>query len=334
MYPLLFRLIISHLDPEFSHHLGAAVLKFWPRRFRNTPQDAVKRMGITFPNRLGVAAGFDKNAKLVLPLTRLGFGFVEIGTVTAEPQQGNPKPRMFRLTGHRSLINRMGFNNDGAAAVASHLRALRNKRQGVVIGVNLGKNKEVANEDAAENYLQSLRLLKDLADYVVLNVSSPNTPNLRALQAVAELKILVDAVRTESGQLPLLIKIAPDLNDADILEIADFIESENLAGVIATNTTISRAAVADQEQHKHEAGGLSGPLLAERSLAVLKLLRTRLDERFTIISVGGIETAADAVERLAAGADLVQGYTSFVYEGPSWPSRIVRGLRNQNFTQR
>lgn len=328
MYRLLFRLIISRLDPEFSHHLGAAVLKFWPGRFRNTTQDAVTRMGITFPNRLGVAAGFDKNAKLVLPLTRLGFGFVEIGTVTAEPQQGNPKPRMFRLTGHRSLINRMGFNNAGAPAVASHLRALRNKRQGIVIGVNLGKNKEVANEDAAENYLQSLRLLKDLADYVVLNVSSPNTPNLRALQAVSELKILVDAVRAESGQLPLLIKIAPDLNDADILEIAEFIESENLAGVIATNTTISRAAVADQEPHKDEPGGLSGPLLAERSLAVLKLLRTRLDERFTIISVGGIETAADARERIAAGADLIQGYTSFIYQGPSWPSQIVRGLRD------
>ena len=295
--------------------------------------------GRAAPHRspLGLAAGFDKDGEVPLALLDLGFGHVEVGTVTAKAQPGNPRPRSFRLIEDRALINRMGFNNHGAQALAHRLaRARRTERgQRAVIGVNIGKSKVTALEDAAEDYRFSARLLAPYASYLAINVSSPNTPGLRDLQGVEMLRPILEAVVEEvegvrlrmRREVPVLVKIAPDLHDQDVRAVAELAAEVGLAGVIATNTTIARPDSLATDRARIErigAGGLSGPVLAERSLQVLRLLRSVLPAEATIISCGGVTTAQDVRERLAAGADLVQGYTAMIFEGPSWPGRLAR----------
>ena len=332
-YSLLFDHGFVRIDPEKAHRLGfRAVRAARPLLARRrTPGRPVTTMGLTFPNALGLAAGFDKNAVGIDALGALGFGHVEVGTVTGEPQPGNEKPRLFRLTADRAVVNRMGFNNDGAEAVAARLAARGRRRvagERPVLGVNIGKSKVVPEDEAVRDYEKSARLLAPHADYLVVNVSSPNTPGLRNLQAVEKLEPILLAVREVAGDLPLLVKIAPDLADNDVLAVADLATAIGLDGIIATNTTISRAGLASTPEQVAAvgAGGLSGRPLTERSLEVLRLLRERAGDRLTLVAVGGITTVEDARARLDAGADLLQGYTAFVYEGPGWPRRIVRGL--------
>jgi len=322
------------LPTEWVHHVALASLRVFmalfgglARRVLRTsdPRLAVDALGLRFAHPVGLAAGFDKNATAYEPLAALGFGFVEVGTVTGQAQPGNPKPRLFRLPADRALINRMGFNNLGASQVATHLT----RKRSVPIGVNIGKTKVVTEENAASDYVHSTRLLGPLADYLVVNVSSPNTPGLRNLQTVELLRPLLSAVKAELAQIsprrPLLVKIAPDLNDADIDAIADLALTLELDGIIATNTTISRAGLRSSAADVEAcgAGGLSGAILKARSLAVLKRLFAKVGGRLTLISVGGIETADDAWERIAAGASLIQIYTGFVYGGPL----VVRSLQ-------
>jgi dihydroorotate dehydrogenase len=341
-YDALFRLGFAHVDPELSHHLGfravraaGPVLGRLPR-----PGRPVEALGLTFPNALGVAAGFDKNAVGIDGLAALGFGHVEVGTVTGEPQPGNDRPRLFRLTEDRAVVNRMGFNNDGAETVARRLAAWRSRPRGPgtpVLGVNIGKTKLVPDEDQAAvetDYRKSAGLLAPYADYLVVNVSSPNTPGLRDLQSVDRLAPLLDAVRAAADdasagrRVPLLVKIAPDLADDDVRDVADLALDRGLDGIIATNTTISRHGLATDPARVEEigAGGLSGAPLRDRATAVLRLLRDRVGPDLTLIGVGGLSTPDDARDRLAAGATLLQGYTAFVYQGPGWPRRILRGL--------
>ena len=324
MYRILFSLVFRHMDPERAHHLAFAVIRLLPAlrltrlvsRFTMPRTDlAVKALGLTFPSPFGVAAGFDKNATAILGLGALGFGHVEVGTVTAIAQPGNPRPRLFRLIPDRAIVNRMGFNNEGAAAAAARVATARGARRRPVIGVNIGKSRVVDVADA-------------VADYLAVNVSSPNTPGLRDLQAVESLRPLLSAVKDEADGTPLLVKIAPDLADGDILAIADLVTDLGLDGIIATNTTISRSGLLTDAQVVADAGagGLSGAPLAARSLEVLRLLRSHVPEEMCIISVGGIETAQDVRARLAAGATLVQGYSAFIYRGPLWARSINRGL--------
>jgi len=330
IYPIIFRLVLSRLDPEFAHHLGmfairlASSLKL-TKLLPKLRSKTVEVMGLSFDGPFGLAAGFDKNAIAVRALGELGFSHVEIGTVTAIAQPGNPKPRLFRLKADRALINRMGFNNDGAEVVAARLRNLRNSGAVLpVLGVNIGKSKVVELEDAVQDYRTSARLLAPYADYVAVNVSSPNTPGLRALQETKALKPILEAVLTETKGKPVLVKIAPDLLDEDILEVCKLAVSLKLAGVIATNTTIQRAGlVTDQERvTAMGSGGLSGAPLNDRSLEVLRLIRKNFGASLTVISVGGIENRQQVDERLKAGADLVQGYTGFVYFGPLWARKL------------
>jgi dihydroorotate dehydrogenase len=298
-------------------------------------------MGLTFPGPLGLAAGFDKNAEGIDALAALGFSFVEVGTVTGEAQPGNPRPRLFRLPADRAIVNRMGFNNEGSEVIARRLaerrrRLTRDGQDPVVVGVNIGKTKVVPEERAVTDYEKSTRLLAPHADYLVVNVSSPNTPGLRDLQAVEKLEPLLTTVRAAADaatepagrRVPLLVKIAPDLDDADVLAVADLARSVGLDGIIATNTTIRRDhLVSDPETVAAiGAGGVSGAPVAERSMEVLRLLRGRVGDDLTLVSVGGITTVEDALARLDAGATLLQGYTAFVYEGPRWPRRIATGV--------
>ena len=325
MYRFLFRVFLRRLDPELAHHLGAFTLRMLFKLHLIRPKLAgeVLVAGIRFPNRVGMAAGFDKDAKLVRELHALGFGHIEIGTVTAQPQPGNPKPRLFRIPENRALINRMGFNNEGADVVAKRLATLR--ASGVplpVIGVNIGKTKVVELAHAAADYLYSAEKLAPHADYLAVNVSSPNTPGLRQLQQVDSLRPILQAVLEQSMGKPVFVKIAPDLSDQEALDIASLALELGLAGIIAANTTLSREGIASKA--KEESGGLSGPILAKRSKELLKLLRKQLPKQFAIISVGGIETSADVAERLELGADLVQGYTGFIYFGPSWARTLTR----------
>ena len=325
MYRFLFNVFLKRLDPEFAHHLGAWTLKamFALRLIRPSSGEEVVVAGISFPNRIGMAAGFDKDAKLVRQLHALGFGHVEIGTVTAQAQPGNPRPRLFRIPEQRALINRMGFNNEGADAVAARLAALRASGAKLpVIGVNIGKTKVVELKDAAGDYRYSAEKLAPYADYLAVNVSSPNTPGLRELQQISSLRPILEAVVEKSGGKPVFVKIAPDVTNEEAIEIAQLSEQLGLAGIIATNTTITRDGI-DSEVAK-ESGGLSGPVLAERSKELLKVLRNKLPKEMAIISVGGIETAAHVNERLELGADLVQGYTGFVYFGPFWAKSLTR----------
>ncbi|MCW2845319.1 MAG: dihydroorotate oxidase [Nocardioides sp.] len=336
-YRLLFDHVLTRTDPERAHHTAfrairtvAPVLRALDRR----PGGSVDAMGLTFPNVLGLAAGFDKNAVGIDALAALGFGHVEIGTVTGDAQPGNPKPRLFRLPADRAVVNRMGFNNDGAEVVARRLAGRRPST--TVLGVNIGKTKVVPDDDEAAvlaDYGKSARLLAPYAHYLVVNVSSPNTPGLRNLQAVEKLRPLLEHVRRTADEvtparIPLLVKIAPDLSDDDVLAVADLAAAVGLDGIIATNTTISREGLRTPAASVEAAGagGLSGAPLTARSLEVMRLLRGRVGAGLTLVGVGGITTVDDARARLAAGATLLQGYSAFVYEGPRWPTRIVRGL--------
>ena len=342
MYRLFFYGFLRFLPTEWVHHTALTLLRLFMAVFGgllrpllrlNAPELAVDALGLRFAHPVGLAAGFDKNATAYEALAALGFAFVEIGTVTGQPQPGNPKPRMFRLPSDRALINRMGFNNLGADAVSAHLGDAG--ARSVPVGVNIGKTKVVPEEQAASDYVHSTRVLGPLADYLVVNVSSPNTPGLRNLQAVELLRPLLAAVKAELGKItprrPLLVKIAPDLNDADIDAIADLALELELDGIIATNTTISRSGLATPAAQVEAigAGGLSGAILKARSLEVLQRLYRRVGARLTLISVGGIETADDAWARLRAGATLVQIYTGFVYGGPLTIWSMQRGLRKR-----
>ncbi|MBO0676336.1 quinone-dependent dihydroorotate dehydrogenase [Mycolicibacterium sp. S2-37] len=278
--------------------------------------------GVRFPGPLGLAAGFDKNGKGLHTWPALGFGYAEVGTVTARPQPGNPQPRLFRLPDDRALLNRMGFNNEGAARLAERLT--RHRADGPV-GVNIGKTKSTAPQDAVADYADSARQLGPLATFVVVNVSSPNTPGLRDLQAVESLRPILTAVRAQTAT-PVLVKIAPDLSDSDIDEIADLAVETGLAGIVATNTTISRDGLATPGVAELGAGGVSGAPVADRSLEVLRRLYRRVGDRLVLISVGGIETPDDAWQRITAGASLLQGYTGFVYGGGLWAKQIHDGL--------
>jgi dihydroorotate dehydrogenase len=340
MYRLLFRLVLAHLDAETAHRLGYLVIRALPvlaplLRTRTRPDASLRvhALGLEFASPFGVAAGFDKEARAIRGLGVLGFGHVEIGTVTARAQPGNPRPRLFRLIPDRALINRMGFNNDGAAEVAP--RVARERARGIrpIIGVNIGKSRVVEVDDAVDDYRASTRLLAPHADYLVVNVSSPNTPGLRGLQELDKLAPLLVAVREEAaavreGGVPVLVKIAPDLDDEQAVAIARLVERLALAGVVATNTTVAREGLVTDPRiiDAAGAGGLSGPPVAARSLELLRVLRAELPVGACIISVGGVETAADVRARLAAGATLVQGYTAFLYEGPMWARSINRAL--------
>ena len=337
LYRLIFKLFFTRVDAEVAHHMGmfairvagaVGITKF--AKLKPSGKAAVQAFGLHFDAPFGLAAGFDKNAVAIKPLGELGFSHIEVGTVTALPQPGNEKPRLFRLIADRALINRMGFNNDGAAVVAKRLESLRSKHPNrlPVIGVNIGKSRAVAVEEAEADYRTSARLLAPVADYIAVNVSSPNTPGLRSLQDVDALRPILNAVLEESLGKPVLVKIAPDLADEDILAVADLARELNLAGVIATNTTISRANLktAVAKVDAAGAGGLSGAPLKARSLEVLRILHARLNGRVAIISVGGVETADEVRERLLNGATLVQGYTGFIYEGPGWARKINRTL--------
>ena len=336
LYHIFFRLIFTRFDPETAHHLGMFALKMLrvsgiSRLLRATQPKAhsVSAFGLDFAGPFGMAAGFDKNAVAVEVLGDLGFSHVEIGTVTALAQPGNPKPRLFRLIPDRALINRMGFNNDGAEVVAERLGRLRARGARVpIIGVNIGKSRAVEVEDAVADYRTSARLLAPFADYVAVNVSSPNTPGLRSLQSVEALRPILVAVTEEARGVPVLVKIAPDLADEDVLAVADLALELGLAGVIATNTTIGRdgLATAKAKVEAAGAGGLSGAPLKARAIEVLDILAKRIDGRAAIISVGGVETGAEVRERLNHGAALVQGYSGFIFEGPLWARKINREL--------
>ena len=346
VYRKVFDTALVRLDAEKAHRLGFRALRVARRglaRVGRPDRRPVHAMGIEFPGPLGLAAGFDKNAEGIDALAALGFSFVEVGTVTGEPQPGNERPRLFRLPADRAVVNRMGFNNDGAEAVAERLarRRVRLVRHGgrsrVVVGVNIGKTKAVPESDpdaVVADYAKSARLLAPYADYLVVNVRSPNTPGLRDLQSVERLRPLLQAVRVQadnvtraadgSGRVPLLVKIAPDLSDDDVLAVADLALELGLDGIVATNTTVGREGLlsSPEDVARVGAGGLSGRPLRDRALEVLKLLRDRVGPGLTIIAVGGIGDSHDARERLQAGATLLQAYTAFVYEGAGWPAPV------------
>ncbi len=334
LYRLLLRLMFL-VPPERIHRLVFGVIRaataFAPtrallHRLFAVPDPLLRTrvFGVDFPAPLGLAAGFDKDATGANAWGALGFGFAEVGTVTAAAQPGNPQPRLFRLPADRALINRMGFNNHGAAAAAARLHG---RVPSVPIGANIGKTKVVDAEHAAGDYATSARLLGPHADFVVVNVSSPNTPGLRDLQAVESLRPVLTAV-LESVRVPVLVKIAPDLSDEDVDAVADLAVELGLAGIVATNTTIGRDGLHSDPAAVEAigAGGLSGPPVADRSLDVLRRLYARVGGQLVLISVGGIETPDQAWERILAGASLLQGYTGFIYGGPLWTWRIHRGI--------
>jgi len=332
MYRMLRRILFL-VPPERIHTVVFAFLRLLtaigPLRRALArwlaPRDpvlATEVFGVRFPGPVGLAAGFDKDGSGLHTWGALGFGYAEVGTVTARAQPGNPQPRMFRLPEDRALLNRMGFNNHGAAELA-----LRLGRQvsDVPIGANIGKTKSTPPERAVDDYTESAGLVGPLAAFVVVNVSSPNTPGLRDLQAVVSLRPILAAVRAQTTT-PVLVKIAPDLSDADVDEIADLAVELGLAGIVATNTTVSRDGLATDGVAELGAGGISGPPVARRSAEVLRRLYRRVGGRLVLISVGGIETADDAWERITSGASLLQGYTGFVYGGGLWAKRIHDGL--------
>ena len=343
MYRCVYRVVLRRVPAEAAHRAAFGLIRMfglvpgvaWVFGRWLGPRDPVLRvraLGLAFPGPLGLAAGFDKDARAMRGLGALGFGFVEVGTVTARAQPGNDRPRMFRLTADRALVNRMGFNNAGAAVAAARLRR---RGGGVIVGVNIGKTNVVPKEEAAADYAASARSVAAVADYVVVNVSSPNTPGLRDLQAADRLRPVLVAVRAaldagagEGRRVPLLVKIAPDLTGPDVDAIADLAGELELDGIIATNTTTSRDGLASSaaEVAAAGAGGLSGPPLRGPALAVLQRLRARAGDRLVLIAAGGIQTPDDAWERLAAGATLVQAYTGFIYGGPLWPRRMHAGL--------
>lgn len=340
MYKQLIRPLFFRFSPEKIHHFSFRLIRFllklpgakaFARKKYVIEDPALERevFGIKFPNPVGLAAGFDKDAKLYKELGQLGFGFVEIGTVTPKAQPGNPKPRLFRLLADSALINRMGFNNEGVEAAVKRLKS-RNKN--LVIGGNIGKNKVTPNENALDDYLICFTKLFDVVDYFVVNVSSPNTPNLRELQGKEPLKKLLLSLQKENEKhdqpKPILLKIAPDLSDDQLDDIIEIVNQSGIAGVIATNTTISREGLktSDKELDKIGNGGLSGKPLTGRSTEVIRYLSEKSGKAFPIIGVGGIHSEKDALEKLDAGADLVQLYTGFIYEGPGLVKRINKSL--------
>lgn len=326
MYKLLIRPILFMFDPEEVHYFTFSFVRFISKipgvssiikaiYKVNDPHLEREVFGIKFSNPVGLAAGFDKDAKLYKELSNFGFGFIEIGTVTPVGQEGNPKKRLFRLKEDQAIINRMGFNNGGVIEAVERLK----HNKGVLIGGNIGKNKVTPNENAVDDYIICFDALFNYVDYFVVNVSSPNTPNLRALQDKEPLTQLLQTLQnknlTHAKPKPILLKIAPDLTDEQLLDIIDIIKTTKIAGVIATNTTISREGL--QSENKEEMGGLSGKPLTQRSTEVIRFLSERSNKAFPIIGVGGIHTAQDAIEKLNAGASLVQLYTGFIYEGPA-----------------
>ena len=337
LYPPLLKLMFL-IPPERIHHIAAWFL----RRTGYTPgvrslaakvlapHDPVLAstvFGVDFPAPIGLAAGFDKTASSVNAWGQIGFGYAEIGTITGQPQPGNPAPRLFRLPADHALINRMGFNNPGAEAAALKLAERQPGPVRVPIGANIGKTKVVPVDEALDDYRYSARLLGPLADFCVVNVSSPNTPGLRDLQAVESLRPILAAVQ-EVAEVPVLVKIAPDLSDEDVDAVADLAVELGLAGIVATNTTISRSGLTTPaaEVEAMGAGGLSGAPVRDRALEVLRLLYARVGGRVALVGVGGIETVDDAWERICAGADLLQVYTGFIYGGPVWLKDLNEGL--------
>jgi dihydroorotate dehydrogenase len=342
MYQLIRKVLFS-IDPEKVHYLvmrqlktaySVSFLRKWLKGNFTVQHKALERTlwGIRFPNPVGLAAGFDKDAKYTDALACLGFGFIEIGTVTPKAQPGNPQPRLFRLPADQALINRMGFNNDGAAAAAERLR---NRREKIVIGGNIGKNKVTPNEDAMLDYEASFQELYEVVDYFVVNVSSPNTPGLRELQDKEPLMKILNRLRQLDKELgknkPILLKIAPDLSDAQIDDIIEIVNTTGIQGIVATNTTISRDKLKTPEEEVKAigAGGLSGAPLTQRATDVIRYIHTKSNGTIPIIAVGGIFTADDAMEKLNAGASLVQVYTGFIYEGPGIVKNICKGILNR-----
>lgn len=344
VYPLLFRTVLRRIDPERAHHLAFGSIRAAGRipGVRDAmravfapphPSLRVRAFGRDLPGPLGLAAGFDKNAVGADQLALLGFDFIEAGTVTNQPQPGNERPRLFRLPRDRALVNRMGFNNDGAAAVAARLAARRPGPR-PVLGINIGKTKAVPEDETTRDYAEATARLAPHADYLVVNVSSPNTPGLRGFQAADRLGPLLTAVREAAdravpgARVPLLVKIAPDLSDEDVDAVAGLAIELELDGIIATNTTTGREGLRTPPRAVAALGpgGLSGAPLKQRSLHVLRRLYARTEGRLTLIGAGGIETADDAWERILAGATLVQAYSGFIYGGPAWARTLHRGL--------
>jgi dihydroorotate dehydrogenase len=342
MYKLLIRPLFFCFDPEKIHYFTFSIIRLLSKipgvsfLFKSLYEVSDKRLetevfGLKFKNPVGLAAGFDKDAKLYQELSTLGFGFIEIGTLTPKGQEGNPKKRLFRLKEDSAIINRMGFNNGGVLEAVERLK----KNKGVLIGGNIGKNKATPNEEATSDYEICFETLYDYVDYFVVNVSSPNTPNLRALQDKEPLTALLQTLQNKNmakpKQKPILLKIAPDLTDDQLLDIIDIVNQTKIAGVIATNTTISREGL--QSENKTEMGGLSGKPLTKRSTEVIRFLAEKSNKSFPIIGVGGIHSAQDALDKLEAGASLIQLYTGFIYEGPALVKEInekILALRNKN----
>jgi dihydroorotate dehydrogenase len=327
VYETILRPLLFCLEPETAHHLALRCLEIFGRvyPYRNTHvgtgRGAVELFGIRFPNRVGLAAGFDKNGVALPAWAVLGFGFVEVGTVTTVAQPGNPRPRIFRVTQREALINRLGFNNEGAEVIAARLRALRQRgnQLRIPVGINIGKNRVTPLAKAPEDYLAAFRQLREVGDYFVLNISSPNTPGLRELQSYRALRDLLAAIQAEAASKPVLVKVAPDLSEAELNGIIELAEAQGLAGLVATNTTINQESVSPK--HRTE-GGLSGAPLRDRAMSVLQLVRKKTS--LPVIAVGGIMSVADAAARFAAGADLVQIYTGFIYHGPGLVKAIAR----------
>ncbi len=334
-YPAI-RKVLFQFDAETIHELTIKGLKstgksplniFYKQQVQNKP---VTVMGINFPNPVGLAAGLDKNGECINAFAAMGFGFVEVGTVTPRPQPGNDKPRIFRLPSANAVINRMGFNNKGVDYLVSQVQAANFKG---ILGINIGKNKDTPDENAKDDYIHCMRKVYNLATYITVNISSPNTPGLRSLQYGEALDELLSALKAEQGILaekygkyiPLAVKIAPDLNEDEVKSIAKSLIDNGIDGVIATNTTLSREGVEGLE-FGDEQGGLSGQPVKEKSTLVIKLLSEALDNKLPIIGVGGIASSADANEKLQAGASLVQVYTGFIYQGPPLVKEIVNGL--------
>lgn len=335
MYKLLFNQVLKRLEAEKAHRIAAAALRVLPvaaplmRAVLHTPASLrVNALGKTFASPFGLAAGFDKNAQEIKGLGLLGFSHVEVGTLTRYAQPGNPAPRLFRLVADRALVNRMGFNNQGADAALPRLKRAMGDRKRPIIGVNIGKSKITPVAEATADYVYSAQLLASYADYLAVNVSSPNTPGLRGLQELEKLEPLLMAVREAAGNTPVLVKIAPDLDDTQIDGIVQLAVRAKLAGIIAVNTTVSRTGLQTPAAQVAAigAGGLSGAPLKQRSLEVLCRVRKTAPSDFTVISVGGVSTAQDVFERLQAGANLVQGYTGFIYAGPLWAYRVNKQL--------
>jgi len=340
VYKFLIRPFFFLFNAEKAHHFSMNLLRFslaipgvkylFSTLFKiSDPNLKREVLGLTFKNPVGLAAGFDKDAKYVNELSHLGFGFIEIGTLTPNAQSGNPQPRLFRLKADNALLNRMGFNNGGVQSAVQRLRA---RKTNLIIGGNIGKNKITPNEDAAHDYLHAFEALFNVVDYFVVNVSSPNTPNLRALQDKKPLTNLLESLQS-ANQLkkkpkPILLKIAPDLSEEQIDDIVEIVKSTKLAGVVATNTTISRDELANtkEEAVKIGDGGISGALLTKQATQIIRLLRAKLGPDIVIIGAGGIMSPQDAKDKLRAGADLVQVFTGFIYNGPSFIKQINKEL--------